>query len=185
MNEQSLARGLSFFSLGLGLAELLAPRQVARLVGVNDDHDNLIRMMGLREITSGLGIMQGKPGYFLWSRVAGDAMDLGLLAAAARSGNNDRRKLNAAMIAVAGVTALDIAASILASGSHTEPGWRIRESEAYESGFDRGDPIALRACCDDAMAQHTRNGHQDTLEDSSDFESSAAGEKDISPRASS
>lgn len=156
MNEQSLNRGLSFFSLGLGLAELLAPRQVARLIGVNDDHDTLIRLLGLREISSGLGIMQGKPAYCLWSRVAGDAMDLGLLAAAARSENNDRKRLNLAIAAVAGVTALDVAASILASRSHAEPGWRIRDGGTYDAGIERSDPAALRACCDEAMAGQSR-----------------------------
>ena len=46
MNSQSLARGLAFFSLGLGLAELLAPRQVSRVIGVEDDNDNLLRFLG-------------------------------------------------------------------------------------------------------------------------------------------
>lgn len=161
MKEHSLARGLSCFSLSLGFAELLAPRQVARLAGINDDHDNLIRLLGLREITSGLGIMQGKPGPFLWSRVAGDAMDLALLGAAARSENNDRRRLNLAMAAVAGVTALDVLASILCSRDHAESGWRINAGNRYASGIERDDPVASRACCDDAMASHSSHAFRE------------------------
>src|SRR5687768_10776198 len=75
MNEYQLARNLGAFSIGLGLAEILFPRQLARLIGVSEEHDKTLLLLGLREMASGLGIMQGKPAYFLWSRVAGDIMD--------------------------------------------------------------------------------------------------------------
>lgn len=161
MKEQSLTRLLANFSLGLGFAELLAPRQVARLAGINEDHDMLIRACGLREIASGLGLMQGKPSIFLWSRVGGDAIDLALLGAAMRSGNNDRRRLNVAFAAVAGVTVLDVVASIMASRDHAEAGWRIQNSDTYASGFERGDPAELRACCDDAMSAQSGHVYRD------------------------
>lgn len=167
MKEQTLARFLANFSLGLGFAELLAPRQVARLAGINDGNDMLIRACGLREIASGLGIMQGKPGVFLWSRVGGDVVDLALLGAAMRNPNNDRRRLNIALAAVAGVTVLDVVASILASRDHSEPGWRIQNADAYAAGIDRADPAELRACCDDAMAE--QSGHVFRDEDNADF----------------
>ena len=35
-----VARGLGWFSIGLGLAECAAPRSVARLIGVDDDDTN-------------------------------------------------------------------------------------------------------------------------------------------------
>ena len=35
-NGQMLAKGLGVFSLGLGLAEVTAPRAIARLIGVDD-----------------------------------------------------------------------------------------------------------------------------------------------------
>src|SRR3982750_2637825 len=50
-----LARGLGWFSIGLGLAELLAPRGVARVAGVRGN-TTLIRLFGLREIASGIAI---------------------------------------------------------------------------------------------------------------------------------
>jgi len=107
-----LACSLGWFGLGLGVSQVLAPRQVSRLIGV-DDHPVLMRMLGIREIVSGLGIVaQDRPVIPLWSRVVGDAMDLALLAAALNSRDSDKNKLIAATAAVAGVTALDTYSSI-------------------------------------------------------------------------
>jgi uncharacterized membrane protein len=113
MNEQQLARGLGWFSIGLGLAELLAPRKVAAAIGVSD-HDELLRTMGLREITSGIGILsQARPSAnWVWSRVAGDVMDLSMLGSALGSETNDRRRVTTAIVAVAGVTVLDTLCSV-------------------------------------------------------------------------
>src|SRR5215210_4237135 len=55
--EQRLSYGLAWFGIGLGLVELVAPRSLARLIGVPSDHHTMIRAMGLREISSGLGIL--------------------------------------------------------------------------------------------------------------------------------
>lgn len=156
MNSQSLARGLAFFSVGLGLAELLAPRQVQRLIGVEGDNDNLLRFLGLREMGAGMGILQGNSATFVWSRVAGDAMDLGLLAAALRSGRNNRNRVIGAMAAVAGVTALDIVGGILLSRNPTQPEWRV--ARADQAGMERGDPIAMRDHADRTMSEH-ESGH--------------------------
>src|SRR5689334_18583279 len=85
IGTQKLARGLAWFSIGLGLAELLAPRAVARICGGDGKHTGLIRLYGAREIAAGLMIFAGgrKPVSGLWSRVAGDAVDLATLGAAA------------------------------------------------------------------------------------------------------
>src|SRR5438045_2221000 len=66
-------------------AERVAPRAVARLCGGDGKHSALIRLYGLREIAAGLMIFsQGrKPAAGVWSRVAGDAIDLATIAAAA------------------------------------------------------------------------------------------------------
>jgi hypothetical protein len=104
-------RTLGWFSIGLGLAELLAPRGLSRLIGVRD-HRPLVRILGLREITSGVGILtRPRPSGWLWSRVAGDAMDLALLGAAFRSYRGRALRLAAATAAVAGVTLLDVMCS--------------------------------------------------------------------------
>ena len=145
MNQQSLARNIAAFSIGLGLAELLAPRKVARLIGVSEDHERLLQAMGLREIVSGLGIMQGKSSRFLWGRVAGDAMDLALLAAARRAQRNDPHRIGIAMAAVAGITALDIVASLLHSRGYARPEWRDPRPMSARGGLMRPPSPAVHA----------------------------------------
>ena len=104
-----LAQGLGWFSLGLGLAEFLAPRGVAKIAGVDPKHTGLIRMFGLREIASGVGIfMQRKPVEALWSRVAGDALDLACLGAAFASPSSKKGRLAFATASVLGVTVADV-----------------------------------------------------------------------------
>ncbi len=158
MKEQTLARGLAAFSIGLGIAQLMAPRKLAELIGINDDHDALMRMLGARELASGLGIMQGKPGHFLAARAAGDFMDLGLLAAALREPRNDRNKLLGAITAVATVTALDMIACVAQNRDHSEPGWRVAEPGGYQGAISKDTPHQLRASSDEAMIQH-QSGH--------------------------
>jgi uncharacterized membrane protein len=65
-------------------------------------------LYGLREVAAGVGILtQPKPAAWLWGRVAGDILDIGTLASALSSRDNDRAKVATAMVAVLGVTALD------------------------------------------------------------------------------
>jgi uncharacterized membrane protein len=109
VNEKRLARGLGWFSIGLGLAEVLAPRGIARIAGVRDKHTGLIRLLGLREIAHGVGIfMQKKPTGAVWSRVGGDALDLACLAAAFASPDSSKGRVAFATANVLGVTALDV-----------------------------------------------------------------------------
>lgn len=108
------ARGLGWFSIGLGLAQIGAPRAVARLIGVNDDEEtkNTMFAIGLREITSGVGILtSSRPTGWVWSRVGGDLMDLALLGKAMSSDENNRNKVAAATAAVVGVTVVDVMTS--------------------------------------------------------------------------
>lgn len=109
---EPLATFLGVFSLGLGFAELFAPGVVSRLSGVR--YPGLLRAYGLREITSGMGILLNRrPAGWLWSRVAGDVMDLATLGAAyAEGGRRDRTRVLAAAGTVAGVTALDIVCAL-------------------------------------------------------------------------
>jgi uncharacterized membrane protein len=112
---ERLAPALGWFSIGLGLAEVVAPRGIAKLIGVSADSGNrtLLCAVGLREIASGLGILtRPRPTGWLYTRVAGDAMDLALLGAALRSNNARRGRVAAATAAVVGVTALDLLCSV-------------------------------------------------------------------------
>lgn len=109
--EPALDRSLGWFSVGLGMAELLAPKAVGRMIGVGD-HSTVLRMCGVREIVSGVGLLSGRaPASFAMSRVVGDVMDLALLGAALRSPDANPTRVAAAATAVAGVAALDVYAS--------------------------------------------------------------------------
>lgn len=104
-----LATGLGCFSIGFGLAELLAPGTVANIAGVSKKHTRLIRLYGLREIATGVGIFsQRRPAEALWSRVAGDALDLTTLGAALTAPEAKRGRVAFATASVLGVTALDL-----------------------------------------------------------------------------
>jgi uncharacterized membrane protein len=109
VNEQRLARGLGWFSIGLGLSELLFPKQLGRAIGVGE-HTTLLRLLGLRELGSGVALLaeQRPSSNWLRTRVAGDAMDLTLLGLALTSPRSQKGKLLMAGVAVAGVTALDM-----------------------------------------------------------------------------
>lgn len=100
--------GLGWFSIGLGLTELLAAKQVCKFLGVEESNKRLVRGLGVRELVSGTGILRGRRhNPWLKSRVWGDAMDLMLLAAALRASSSKLRAVTA-IAAVTGVTALDV-----------------------------------------------------------------------------
>ena len=110
-NGERLAQGLGWFSLGLGLAQIAAPGEMARLIGVPDDDENrqMMRAVGMREVASGLGILsQPHPEGWVWARVGGDVMDLSLLGGAWASDRTDQERVAAATVAVVGVMALDL-----------------------------------------------------------------------------
>ena len=107
-NRQTLASSLGWFSIGIGLAELLAPPPLSRLCGLPNP-PNVLRLMGLREIVTVIGILtQPKTSTWLKARVAGDVVDLGLMSASFFAEEARPIRLALATGAVAGVTALDV-----------------------------------------------------------------------------
>lgn len=120
-SAKRLAKGLGWFSVGLGLTELLAPQAIAKISGVSNRHTGLIRLYGLREIASGVTIFaQKNPAAGMWSRVAGDMLDLASLGAAATSPNANKGRVAFATANVLAVTALDVmcAKQLSTNGSH-------------------------------------------------------------------
>jgi len=104
---RTAARMMGWFSLGLGAVEVLAPDRVARTLGVSGRIAPLVRFYGLREVASGMVVLSERtPGVGMWSRVAGDALDLATLGVALRT---SRRRTNvlAAMGLVVGALAVD------------------------------------------------------------------------------
>jgi uncharacterized membrane protein len=98
---------LGWFSLGLGLAELLVPSAVIRWIGTRPTSRTkaTMRAIGIREIACGIGILASpRPARWLWGRVAGDLMDITLLTI---SPKRQRDRSTAALLSVVGITLLD------------------------------------------------------------------------------
>jgi uncharacterized membrane protein len=113
--DAKLGKSLGYFSIGLGVAELLAPRTLARLIGVERDGlvPTTLRAFGAREIATGVGLL-AKPTSTIgpWTRVAGDVLDLAMLSLALGRKSYARERTIGAMAAVAGVAALDVYAGV-------------------------------------------------------------------------
>lgn len=106
-----LTQFLGWFSLGLGITEVIAPDSILNLVGVRAEEDGrlMTRMCGVREIMAGVGILsQQESPFWIWVRVAGDVMDASSLGLAMTKKHTDMTRLNLSMSAVAGIMALDI-----------------------------------------------------------------------------
>jgi uncharacterized membrane protein len=110
---ERLAKGLGWFSIGLGLAELASPQSVAQLVGIEDGARTraLIRGYGARELANGVAILSQPDAKWLWARVAGDVVDLSSLAAALQRDQVDGRKAAFGLASVASVMVADIVAA--------------------------------------------------------------------------
>ncbi len=106
-----VARGLGWFSVGLGLTELIAGKNLDRYLGTGG-HEGTWRLFGLRELAAGAVILvQEEPAAgSVWSRVGGDVMDLIFLGNALeeRRSRTKQERLVVATITVAAVTALDV-----------------------------------------------------------------------------
>jgi uncharacterized membrane protein len=107
---------------------------MARVIGI--DHDdarnrNTLRAMGLREMSSGFAILSNQqPEKAVWSRVAGDALDLALLGKALANPKNDRGRTLFATANVLAVAALDVMCAKLLS---KQP--RTEANEGAETGI--------------------------------------------------
>jgi hypothetical protein len=104
----TMAKGIGYFSIALGLAEVLMPSQLGELAGISRSHRSFLPALGLREIAHGLGILKSaKPTTAVWTRVGGDVLDLAYLGASFISYDGNKRRLVGSTLAVLGVAALD------------------------------------------------------------------------------
>ena len=135
--SRSAAVSLGAFSLALGLAEVLAPRALARALGMRGSAA-WIRACGVREIATGIGILASRDAApWLWGRVAGDAIDLATLGAGFGGGNKGALAFAAA--SVAGVTMADVATAQVLGELRKKDRTRFR-SYADRSGIRRPAP---------------------------------------------
>jgi hypothetical protein len=132
----SLARGLGWFSLGLGLTQLLAPRRITRALGM-EGKEALVRVYGAREIGSGILSLSPDKTLGLWSRVAGDGLDIATVMTALRPDNPKRDNVVVALALLLGITAVDLIDAQATAARHSRGSGRKR-SYRDRSGFPRG-----------------------------------------------
>jgi hypothetical protein len=112
-STRTLANGLGWFSLGLGILELVAPRRVAAPLGM-EKSAALLQAYGMREMIAGLGILlSGRATPWLWARAAGDVLDMAAVAPQLSSGDERVQKANGlAALMIGAVAALDVYCAI-------------------------------------------------------------------------
>ena len=132
----SLGRALGWFSMGLGLTELFAPKVLTRWLGV-EGNEGLVRAYGAREIASGVLCLSVNNDYGAFSRVGGDILDLASLAAAYRDDNPKKANVGLAIAAVAGITIIDAIAGQSIRSLHSRKGEPVRDY-SDRSGFPKG-----------------------------------------------
>lgn len=140
------ARGLGWFSIGLGLAEVAMPRRLARIIGMDEDDDgnrNILFAYGLREIATGVAILASeRPAGAVWARVGGDVLDLATLGRAMTDDDSDRGRLAAATAAVLGVAALDLLTGRRLS-RNGDQAWRTRGRMEGDSGIRVSETVTV------------------------------------------
>jgi hypothetical protein len=143
-----LARNLGWFGIGLGVLELCAPRTLTRVLGMRG-MEPLVCAYGAREIASGIVSLSADRKFGLWSRVAGDGLDLAALMPALDAYNPKRGNAKLAMVAVIGVALLDLyaASSATAQRRRTTNGISYRD----RSGFPRGREAIRKSGAQDAL----------------------------------
>jgi hypothetical protein len=131
-----LGKALGWFSLGLGLVELLAPHRITRALGM-EGQEALVRAYGAREIGSGVLSLSIEKNLGLWSRVGGDGIDIATLLTALRDDNPKVHNVTTALALVAGITLLDLMA---AQGSTARHSRRSGDRNIYRdrTGFPGG-----------------------------------------------
>lgn len=119
MSDRVVARALGWTSIAIGLTEIFATDWLQKQMGVKG-HNKLIKGLGAREIAAGIGLLSADSAPAqaagLWSRVAGDAMDLALVGAAAKESKN-KMGLGLVSLAVLPVIAADVYYATQAKGN--------------------------------------------------------------------
>jgi hypothetical protein len=135
--HDELARSLGYFSLALGVVELLAPRALCNAIGLKG-LEGVVRAYGAREVATGVAILTSHdPAPWIWARVAGDMADIATVATGVQQHNPKRENAGLALAALAAVTIVDVAC---ASGLSGEKGDRKTAITDYSnrSGFPQG-----------------------------------------------
>jgi len=136
---EKIAYGLGWFSIALGVCELIATRALTQWLGM-EGNEALVRTYGAREITTGIGILSSDdPTPWIWGRVVGDALDTGTLAVGLNDANSNKDNVAGALANVALVTALDVYCA------HKLSCEERREPLAHDYSDRRGIPLPAAA----------------------------------------
>jgi hypothetical protein len=151
-SEYALAKGLGWFSIAVGGAEVLAPRALTRWLGMPGS-ETMLQAYGIREIGTGLGLLaSNNPTGWIWGRLGGDALDIATLASGMANNNPKRGNVWVALAAVLGVTLVDAACAYALSqrrrASHIADPAMI-EAYSRRSGFRAASPEAMRGAAHD------------------------------------
>ncbi len=126
MTDDKLTRVLGWASAGLGAPLLLAPAKSAKALGIENGSRQraVLGGVGARELAAAAGLLGQRSPLWLWSRVAGDLMDLALLGpaltsprrprglkAVRRGASSGQSRTATATAAVALITAVDVYAA--------------------------------------------------------------------------
>ena len=140
-----LARAIGWFSIGLGLTQILAAGRYTRALGLSGK-EPMVRTFGARQLAHGVMTLSTERKAGLRSRVAGDALDIAMLGAAMRE-SPKRRNLTLALALVMGVTVLDVIGAQGMAARHNRRRGRIR-GYRDRSGFPKGIARARGAAAD-------------------------------------
>lgn len=150
-SHDELARALGYFSIALGMAQIAMPRALSRAVGL-DGRETLLRLYGARGIATGLAILTSHDATpWIWGRVAGDAADIGAVAAGADDPKRPRTLLSLA--ALAGVAAIDVVCAIGLANEKGGPRTAIADY-SDRSGFRGGVEAARGAARHKIQPRH-------------------------------
>jgi len=127
-----LAKGLGWFSIGLGLTQLIAPQLLTCTLGLRG-REGIMRVFGARQIASGMLTLSSEKQAGMTTRVVGDLIDLAALGAALGSQSRRRNNAGVALAMTAGLTLIDIAVRKALADTHGRSG-RPRDY-ADRSGF--------------------------------------------------
>jgi uncharacterized membrane protein len=137
-------RALGVFSAALGAVQLAAPRAFSEWVGVpaNETREKVVRAVGIREIGAALGLLTSdRPRPWVWSRVAGDLMDLALLGRALTVHGARRDRVRAMIATVLGITAIDLVVALRSPGPGPEAEREAEEAAAADPHARHGKTV--------------------------------------------
>jgi hypothetical protein len=152
-DRDSLANFLGWFSIALGTAQVTMPRMMCRLVGSSGKGSapSVMRLMGVREIAQGTGILsRPRPTTWVWSRVAGDALDLSLLGVVAARNSKHRLRTAFAIANVVGITVPDVFESLHLAQKKGDPRSGMLVSKAVTIRKSQGE---IEQAIDDELRQ--------------------------------